>query len=61
MKTRFEAFALAGILALTVVTGGVALAGMKHGTAAPQASAPVAAQVAPAAAAPAAPHEGFDD
>lgn len=60
MKTRFEAFALAGILALTVVTGGVALAGMRHGAATPQAPAPVAAQVAPTAAAPTSPQK-WDD
>ncbi len=61
MKTRLEAFALAGILAVTVVTGGVALAGLKHGSPA-QAPAPVAAQVVSAPAPTAAPPaEGYDD
>lgn len=61
MRSRFEAFALAAVLAVTVVTGGVALAGMRHSSA-PQAAPPVAAQVVPAASAPVAapPHEWGD-
>ncbi len=53
MKTRLEAFALAGILAVTVITGGIAFAGMRHGTAAaPSAAAPALAQIVPASTAP---------
>jgi hypothetical protein len=59
MKTRLEAFALAGALALTVVTGGIAFAGLGHRSAA-HAPAPAVTQVVPVAAAPAAPHEEGD-
>jgi hypothetical protein len=52
MKTRLEAFALAAVLAVTVITGGIAFAGMRHGTAAPAAAAPAIAQIVPAATAP---------
>jgi hypothetical protein len=60
MRSRFEAFALAAVLAVTVVTGGVALAGMRHSSA-PHATTPVVAQVVPAAALTSAPPHEMGD
>jgi hypothetical protein len=40
MRTRFQAFALAGVLALTALTGGAAAVGLSHwGSHSPQAGA----------------------
>jgi hypothetical protein len=53
---RLQIFALAGALTLTVFTGGAAIMGMSHGTAAKPGAPAVAAQVAP----PSAPQRGDD-
>ncbi len=57
MKSRRQALALAGALALTVVTAVGAVAGMSRGVSPRSASPVVAAQVAPAPAY----HERGDD
>jgi hypothetical protein len=44
---RLQIFALAGALTLTVFTGGAAIMGMSHGTAAKPGAPAVATQVAP--------------
>jgi hypothetical protein len=59
IKSRRQAFALAAALALTVVTGGAAVTGLRH-TPSPTPKAAQVVQVAPAPAA-AASHEKADD
>jgi hypothetical protein len=56
---RRQAFALAAALALTVITGGAAVTGLRHPAPAPR-RAPVVDLVQPAAPAPAAPQEESD-
>ena len=60
MKTRFQAFALAGVLAATALTGGAAVLGLSHwGSQAPTA-APATATVVPTQAATFHETEGAD-
>jgi hypothetical protein len=56
---RRQAFALAAALALTVLTGGAALTGLRHAAPAPR-QAPVVHLARPAAPAPAPPPEESD-
>jgi hypothetical protein len=60
MNTRRHAFALAGVLTATALTGAVAIAGFSHHpTATPSTPQPALVQVAPAPASPA--HRWADD
>jgi len=57
--SRRQAFALAAALALTVITGGAAVTGLRHGAPTPR-QAPVVHLVQPSAPAPAPPQEESD-
>ena len=57
--SRRQAFALAAALALTVITGGAAVTGLRHGAPAPG-QAPVVHLVQPSTPAPAPPQEASD-
>ena len=61
MKTKLQALTLAGALAVTVLTGGAAIAGLTHTSTAGTVATPVVAQAAPAPAAPSVPFEEGGD